>query len=455
MSCNTGEVYNDELKLINMNCLECKKEEDPNDPNIFIDNQIKIDLNCFPIKTYTEEKIIFDVSELDIEVTEKTCLDYGKAIVYGEYQCITKELNYYYVLNNDENTGVIDICDMSCESCNGKKNTETQDTNCINCIEGYYKTDDSNTNCILENLIPENYFKNDLDNVYYKCYFSCSKCSQLELDEFNHNCDKCISEYYFEYNTNNCYNNLVLERGYYLDNFTINENEDPIYKKCYEKCKTCNNTIIENNMNCILCIDGLYKINGTNNCFNEEIIEQGYYLKDNIFYPCEENCKTCTDSKSDIDGIISYNCLSCDITKGLYLVLDLNNCEPESFKENGYYLKDIDDINNLKIFYKCFISCSLCNEGEEFDISTNKNNHNCLQCANNYYPLRYDPNPYNCYNEDEMIPAGYILVRNYWEICHENCDTCTISPIYDSIIVTLSFILDKSHSISSKILRLS
>ena len=192
MSCNTGEVYNDELKLINMNCLECKKEEDPNDPNIFIDNQIKIDLNCFPIKTYTEEKIIFDVSELDIEVTEKTCLDYGKAIIYGEYQCITKELNYYYVLNNDENTGVIDICDMSCESCNGKKNTETQDTNCINCIEGYYKTDDSNTNCILENLIPENYFKNDLDNIYYKCYFSCSKCSQLELDEFNHNCDILI-----------------------------------------------------------------------------------------------------------------------------------------------------------------------------------------------------------------------------------------------------------------------
>ena len=53
-------------------------------------------------KTYTEEKIIFDISVLNIEETEKTCLDYDKAIIHGEYKCITKESNYYYDLNDNE-----------------------------------------------------------------------------------------------------------------------------------------------------------------------------------------------------------------------------------------------------------------------------------------------------------------------------------------------------------------
>ena len=176
----------------------------------------------------------------------------------------------------------------------------------------------------------KDYFFNNKDNKFHKCYFSCLKCSQLELDEYNHNCDECISGFYFEYNTKNCYNDSVLERGYYFDDFTINTGEDPTYKKCYEKCKTCNNTIIDTNMNCISCMDNLYKINGTNNCYDETLKAQGYYLKENIFYPCEDNCKTCSDSKTDINGLISNNCLSCDYeTKSLYLVSDLKNCEPE------------------------------------------------------------------------------------------------------------------------------
>ena len=90
-TCNEEETYNDLNKLNNMNCLTCKKDIDTNN-----ENKILIDSNCFPIKIYTEEKIIFDISELNIEETEKTCLDYGKAIIHGEYKCITKESNYYY-----------------------------------------------------------------------------------------------------------------------------------------------------------------------------------------------------------------------------------------------------------------------------------------------------------------------------------------------------------------------
>ena len=475
-----------------MNCLTCAKGEDPNDSNNLIENKIQLEANCFPIITYTEEKITFDISKLGTGETEKSCLDYSKVILYGTYKCITKQENYFYVLTSDENTGVVKQCDISCATCNGEKNAITQDTNCIICAEGYYKTQNSNTNCILESLIPENYFKNNSDNIYYecytyckkcngyyiaetdnmncvecitdyyfvygtnncyemsykdendyffserdnkfhKCYFSCLKCSQLELDEYNHNCDECISGFYFEYNTQNCYNMSVLERGYYFDDFTINEGEDPVFKKCYENCKTCNDTKVGNNMNCILCKDDFYKIDGTNNCYDDSLIEQGYYLKNDIFYPCEENCKTCSNSKPTTNNIISNNCLSCDFTtKGLYLVSDLNNREPESYKENGYYLKEKEDNLDTKIFYKCYLSCSLCDKEKEFDTSTNQDNHNCFKCNENYYPLKNDKNPKNCYNEEEMTPNGYILVRNYWQFCHENCENCIDRPDYDS-----------------------
>ena len=490
-SCNSGAVYDNLNKLTNMNCLTCAKGEDPNDSNNLIENKIQIESNCFPIMTYTEEKITFDISKLGTGETEKSSLDYSKVILYGTYKCITKQDNYFYVLNTDENTGVVKQCDISCATCNGEKNAITQDTNCITCAEGYYKTQDSNTNCILESLIPENYFRNNSDNIYYKCYiyckkcnnyyiaetdnmncvecitdyyfvygtnncyemsykdendyffserdnkfhkcyFSCLKCSQLELDEYNHNCDECISGFYFEYNTKNCYNMSVLERGYYFDDFSINEGEDPVFKKCYENCKTCNDTMVGNNMNCILCKDDFYKMNGTNNCYDDSLIDQGYYLKEDIFYPCEENCKTCSNSKTTTNNIISNNCLSCDFaTKGLYLVSDLNNCELESFKENGYYLKEKEDDHNTKIFYKCYLSCSLCDKEKEFDSLTNQDNHNCLKCSENYYPLKNDKNPKNCYNEEEMAPRSYILVRNYWQFCHENCEDCNVRPDYD------------------------
>jgi len=115
-----------------------------------------------------------------------------------------------------------------------------------------YKTEDSNTNCILENLIPQNYLKNNSDEIYYKFHRNCKRCNDYyDTNNNNMNCLECINDYYFVDGTNNCYNNTILEEGYYLDDFTINENEEPTYKCCYEKCQTCNNKIIESNMNCI------------------------------------------------------------------------------------------------------------------------------------------------------------------------------------------------------------
>ena len=78
---------------------------------------------------------------------------------------------------------------------------------CTQCITDFYFVYQTN-NCYEMSFKDENdYFFSERDNKFHKCYFSCLKCSQLELDEYHHNCDECIEGFYFEYNTNNCYKN--------------------------------------------------------------------------------------------------------------------------------------------------------------------------------------------------------------------------------------------------------
>ena len=501
-TCDQGEEYLG-IKLEKMNCLECKKGLDAE--NNSIEKYIKIDVNCLPFILYSEEKITIDISEINgnSEVSSiQSCLYFGLSIFYGQYTCIEKPINTYYVLNNEENTGVIKYCDIACSTCYGAPDNDLYYTNCIICADGYYKTEDSETNCILESLIPDNYYKNNDDNIYYKCYTNCETCRR-NLDHkadinnmgclscktnyyfvyqtdncfdntfldnninyyfssgdnkfhkcydsckrcinagtnSNHNCEECRDNYYFEENTKNCLDFSYLEKGYYFDNFTINHelNESPKFKKCYENCKSCTISLIDDNMNCILCKTDYYKIIDTNNCIND-ITNKGYYLKNDLAIPCEENCLTCSDGESSLNENnidnnnniitdITKNCLSCDEnTKNLFLVENINNCEPMDFKSKGFYLQT--ESNGKKIFHKCYKSCSLCERNREIDPTTHNENHNCLECAQNYHRLLNDENEYNCYGE-EMIEKGYRLVRNIWQICHENCDTCTGRPTYD------------------------
>ena len=277
MTCNEGEIYNNLNQITNMNCLKCKKEADPNDSNNLVDNHILIESNCFPILLYTAEKITFDISYLSTGETEKSCHSYGQAIIYGEYKCISKPTNYYYVLNNEENTGIINICDISCTTCNEGKNILTGNPNCLTCSNGYFKTEDSNTNCILESLIPENYFKNPSDNIYYKCYPNCKKCNNFYNSENNNmNCIECKSNLYFVYETYNCYEmSFVNENSYYFSE------EDNKFHECYFSCLKCSQSEFdEEHHNCDECKSGFYFEFNTKNCYSNSILERGYYLDD-------------------------------------------------------------------------------------------------------------------------------------------------------------------------------
>ena len=117
---------------------------------------IKIEGNCFPTIINDQSKIIFNISEIYPEEQNGTCLFFNKSIYTEKSECIDKPENTFYVLNDAENTGVIENCSEACETCYGKYTS--QNTNCIQCANGYFKTEDSDTNCIVRELIPINYY---------------------------------------------------------------------------------------------------------------------------------------------------------------------------------------------------------------------------------------------------------------------------------------------------------
>ena len=120
LTCDTGMINNSEGKLINMKCTQCSY------------NMIKNEENCFPVIASNGNKIIFNISEIYSEIEYATCLFFNKSIYPGNNECIEKPKNTFYVLRNEDNTGVIKNCSKICDTCLGEESP--QNTNCINCI---------------------------------------------------------------------------------------------------------------------------------------------------------------------------------------------------------------------------------------------------------------------------------------------------------------------------------
>ena len=299
--------------------------------------------------------IKFNISEINPENEVGDCLMFNKVIFPGEYECISRPQHTFYVLDINENTGVIKNCSESCDSC------IINEENCINCTSGYYKNEDSNNKCLLESLIQPNYYKNESDNIYYKCYQNCYNCTN-KYDEHskNMNCISCINGYYFIYEEEekNCYNTSLISEGYYLD---INDvSSEPKFKKCFINCKTCNNSYSENgDMNCILCKDGFYKLNGTNNCYNNETnIENiswniiDYSEIDESSYNSEDITLNVTETSFNKSNIITQKYETNDF------ILDSNFKEIQTLNKldattniikNSYYITN-STINLIKNF---------------------------------------------------------------------------------------------------------
>ena len=370
LTCNSYKKYDESENLISMGCLKCK------DNMIFVGSSNPNEGFCFPKIKYEETKITFDIHELKNSNSqiEESCLFFNKSIFYGENQCISKPDNTYYINSNiGENTGIIEYCNQACETCIGKN--ETNNTNCLDCAQGYFKTEDSDTNCILPNSISSNYYKNYLDNKYYKCYYSCSSCydgygSYIE----DMNCIFCKEGFYKLNGTNNCYNISLSEEGYYLKNGT--------FYNCHYSCLKCNDSNEENH-NCLECAENYYNLENdlfSNNCYNNELINEGYYLSKEVFpyiwKKCFQRCETCYS----FGNINNMNCLSCKSN----LINNKTNKEYYFKLSNGNCIEACPDRKLLTPIGDCVVSCP--NGTYEYSL-----NNTCLEIC----PKNFEINKFN------------------------------------------------------------
>ena len=137
-------------------------------------------------------------------------------------------------------------------------------------------------------IIPAGYYLNDsIKRTIDKCDIKCENECAFDLSTNNIICKACnnnamffkkeddkeINAYY------DCYNNTI--EKYYLDM------NNKIYKKCFDKCKYCNDKGIVTEHKCTECYQG-FTLNKTN-CY--EICQFFYYFDSNGIYHCTEENK--------------------------------------------------------------------------------------------------------------------------------------------------------------------
>lgn len=175
----------------------------------------------------------------------------------------------------------IQIYNIKCESRTvniNDKSCTTNENDMVTCDTSSSKDKCEQKGCCYNNKSKKKCFKPS-------CIDGCKKCKSLI------SCEECEEGYYITEDKTNCYNSLI--DFYYINGNTL--------KKCYQNCFKCNSSEINNvqnelnksisiNMNCITCKDNYYQLNETNNCYDTSFENEGYYLKDKIYYPCDESC---------------------------------------------------------------------------------------------------------------------------------------------------------------------
>ena len=184
------------------------------------------------------------------------------------------------------------------------------------------------------------------------------------------------------------YDYIPLTTQRYVDIASVNTfmayetSEDGV---CPKYCIQC-----MENKKCKLCLNGYNLIGIKENddqpiiCNNAININKGYYIKDNIYYPCHNDCETCSK------GPISNNQMNCDTCKnGFHLesgncILDKKEEEKENDNGNSLYLYLIIGFVSIIIIIVIIIiflvirKRRLSNDGEVYNSLDNKNEMNKL-----------------------------------------------------------------------------
>jgi hypothetical protein len=206
-----------------------------------------------------------------------------------EGQCVVNGNDNQYL---DESDNTFKDCYDTCGTCSRAGNRDSH--NCNTCKPGYAFINNRGNNCYSDSENHDGYYKDEDDNTWKKCYDTCGKCFQFG-NSTNHNCHKCKDGYHFIYNrTGYCVRPADKCENCYLDE------DDDTYKPCYEKCGGCNQGGDSTNHHCTFCAkytNGTfiyYFVQGhSGQCFNRSEINDDYYYEeeDNIYRPCYNKCK--------------------------------------------------------------------------------------------------------------------------------------------------------------------
>ena len=389
--------YNKIIKEKNKCIDDCKKDD-----KYKYEYNSKCYINC-PDSTYTKD---------DIE----------------EYLCYDKTPDDYYL---DKENNTYKRCYNTCNKCD--KKGDEMNNNCLECKDNY---------TFYINL-------NNIKNCYEKCnyyyYFNetnelnCVETCPIEYNKTIKEKNKCIDDckndniynYIYEYN-NTCYqqcpdNTYIIEDkndficydnvtdGYYLDN------ENKIYKRCYNTCNKCDKKGDEINNNCVECKDNYTFYNNSMNIQNcYETCKGYYYFNESNDFHCVQTCqgkynKIIISKNKCID-----NCKYDDIYNYEYNNICYENCPNDTYiledKEDnicydktpiGYYL-----YKEKEIYKRCYETCNKCDKkGDEI-------NNNCLECKDNYTFYNNSMNISNCY---EICKYYYYFNESNEFNCIEKC----------------------------------
>ena len=288
------------------------------------------------------------------------------------------------------------------------------------------------------------------EHTDFKCHGNCYSCYKGVVSDNEQYCVKCISNYYFIENTENCFKDPI---GYYFNE------EKNVYSSCHSSCAYCISKEINNTfMNCISCKNENYKYYPKNknclscpkyvnyeqtNCIDE--IPDKFFLYDSlngIIEKCHELCSKCTIGPTTK----SMNCDYC--IDGYYLRVDnsdTKNCYPNNqIIPKNYFQKNIEK----NIYYKCYDLCATC---DDFGDTINMNCLSCIQeqqyeydeknkfcfidifCNYSYYYYTFDENQKKtkiCLQQGEFCPE----ILPYEIIATKECIlTCSYQDLINLI----------------------
>ena len=351
------------------NCQECKEGLR------FINDPFAIENNCYTQCSFYS----YFIAMQNYQCTQSCIFTGFQKKIEPKKKCIDdckKDDVYIYEYNNEclnecpENTKTYvegKKCVNSCTNQQFEYNNKCYD----DCPSGTKRL--FNIKRICAETIPENYYLDNNDNIYKKCYDKCKKCSQLG-DDTNNQCNECKDGYKFITDT-------------YANS-----------KNCYSICPSPYNKLISDKKKCI------------DDCKNDN--QYIYDYNNNCKQTCPTNTKKYEDQKLCLDDcyteLFEYNneCLNDCPSEKHRIFIDRNRCTDEL--PEGFFLDNTDNI-----YKKCFETCKVCNQ------VGNDDNNNCDQCIDNYKFLDDSfAKPKNCYYDCDNY---YMFDSSNQYMCIDSC----------------------------------